>query len=115
MDIGRHAMRSHECPEHRLDLQVDMTMSRHAERRAQQRCIPPLNAHWPDLYSETEYDGRGGQVRHFSKRSIRVIAQLEGSGPARSLARYFDAFKVVSNESGQTITIGHRTRRVRRR
>ena len=92
-----------------------MTMSRHAEKRAQERGIPPLIADWLDLYGETEYDGRGGEVRYFSRKSIRTIKRVVGSGPVRHLASYFNAFKVVSGNDGQTITIGHRTKRIRRR
>lgn len=92
-----------------------MTMSRHAGKRAQQRSIPPVIADWLDLYGETEYDGRGGEFRYFSRKSIRAIERIAGSGPVRHLAGYFKTFKVVSSKDGQTITIGHRTKRIRRR
>lgn len=90
-------------------------MSRHAEKRAKERGIPPLIADWLDVFGETEYDGRGGEVRYFSRKSIRTIKRVVGSAPVRHLASYFNAFKVVSSKDGETITIGHRTKRIRRR
>lgn len=91
-----------------------MTHSQHAIRRSQQRGIPPLIDQWLDEYGEAQYDGHGGVVRYFSRRSIRAMEQGFGREPVRRMWEYLDAYKVESSHDGQTITVGHKTKRFRR-
>ena len=89
--------------------------SDHAKTRAQQRGIPPLIEQWLDEFGEIEYDGRGGVVRYFSRRSIRAMERVFGSLPVRRMSQYFDAYKVESSRDSTVITVGYRRRRVRRK
>jgi hypothetical protein len=89
--------------------------SHHAARRAQQRCIPPLISQWLDAYGEEAYDGRGGVVRFFSRRSVREMERSFGRAPVARLSEYLDCYKVESSRDGTTITVGHRTKRIHRR
>lgn len=92
-----------------------MNMCSHAAVRAQQRCIPPLVAQWLDQFGEERYDGHGGVLRYFSRASIRAMERAFGRAPVRKLAEYFDAYQVESSHDGHVITIGHRTKRIKRR
>lgn len=91
-----------------------MSRTAHAERRAQQRAIPPLIEQWLEEFGEEHYDGRGGLVRYFSRRSVRAMERRFGSRPVRRMAEYLNAYVVESSRDGTTITIGHRTRRIKR-
>lgn len=88
--------------------------TKHAEIRAQQRCIPPLVDQLLDLYGQEEYDGHGAVVIYLNKNSIRNMEKDLGRRPVSRLAEWFDAYKVKSVD-GRTITVGHRTRRVWRK
>ncbi len=88
--------------------------TRHAELRAQQRGIPPMIDQWLDLYGHEEHDGHGGIVVYLDKKSIRHIEKDFGRRPVARMSEWFDAYKVKAL-NGETITIGHRTRRIRRK
>lgn len=90
-------------------------VTKHAEVRRQQRCIPPLIDQWLDQYGEERYDGRGGIIRFFSRASIRSMERAFGRAPVRKLSEYLNAYKVESNKDGCTITIGHRYKRIIRK
>jgi hypothetical protein len=80
----------------------------------QQRGIPPLIELWLDEFDEEQYDGHGGVRRYFSHKSIRATERVFGREPVRRMAEYLDAFKVESGRDGQTLTLGHQTKRIRR-
>jgi hypothetical protein len=88
--------------------------TRHAQLRAQQRGFPPLIDQWLDLYGQEEYDGHGGVIVYLNKASIRHMERDMGRRPVARMSEWFDAYKVRAL-SGETITIGHRTGRVRRK
>lgn len=86
----------------------------HAQIRAQQRGIPPLVSQLLDLYGQEEHDGHGAVILYLNKLSIRNMERDLGRRPVARLSEWFDAFK-VKGPDGQTITIGHRTRHLRRK
>lgn len=92
-----------------------MYRTNHAQERAQQRAIPLLIEDWLDAYGEEEFDGKGARVVYFSKKSIRDMERAFGRRPVRKLAEWWDVYKVEDLETSQTITIGRRFRRLRRR
>ena len=65
--------------------------TRHAEIRAQQRCIPPMVDQLLDLYGQEEHDGHGAVVLYLSKHSIRSMERDMGRRPVARLAEWFDA------------------------
>lgn len=88
--------------------------TRHADIRAQQRCIPPMMDQMLDLYGQEEHDGHGAVILYLSKDSIRHMERDLGRRPVSRLAEWFDAYKVKTLD-GLTITVGHRTRRLWRK
>ena len=94
---------------------TSMMSTRHAQMRMQQRGIPPLIEQWLDEFGEEQYDGHGGVRRYFSRKSIRAMERAFGRQPVRRMAGYLDAFKVESSHDGTTLTLGHQTKRLRRR
>lgn len=88
--------------------------SKHAEIRAQQRCIPPFCEELLDRYGEEQYDGHGAVVVYLTKESIRRMERDLGRRPVARLSEYFGAYKVRATD-GTTITVGHRTRRIWRK
>lgn len=88
--------------------------TKHAITRAQQRGIPPLISQWLDMFGEEKFDGHGGVIRFFSRRSIREMERDFGREPLRRMSEYMDAYKVVSSHDGYTITLGHIFKRLRR-
>lgn len=91
-----------------------MKHTQHAMLRAQQRCIPPMVDQLLDLYGQEEYDGHGAVILYLNKKSIKNMERDLGRRPVSRLAEWFDAYKVKSTD-GHTITVGHRTRRLRRK
>jgi len=70
---------------------------------------------WLDDFGEEQFDGRGGIVRYFSRRSKRELERTCGRTIVARLAEFLDCYKVEATNDGSTITLGHRTRRVVRR
>lgn len=91
-----------------------MSQTKHAAIRAQQRGIPPMIDQLLDLYGQEEHDGHGAVTLYLSKKSIRTMERDLGRSPVSRLAEWFDAYKIRSMD-GHTITVGHRTRRLRRK
>lgn len=90
-------------------------LTKHANTRAQQRGIPPLIITLLDTYGREKYDGHGGVVHYFDKKSVRQMERDMGRSPVRMLiTEWRNAYKVVSNSDGRTITTGFRTTRIRR-
>lgn len=86
----------------------------HAHIRAQQRGIPPLIDQMLNLFGHKQYDGHGGVVVYFNKRSIQNLERQLGKVLSRQVSEWRDTYKVVATGDGETITIGHRYKRVRR-
>lgn len=91
--------------------------TKHAQTRAQQRGIPPLIDQLIDDYGAEQYDGHGGVIRYLDKGSLRAMERDMGREPVRRLfgGEWRDAYKVADARTGETITCGHRTQRIRRK
>jgi hypothetical protein len=89
--------------------------TKHARDRAQHRGIPPFIDQILDLYGSEQYDGHGGVIIYLDKKSIRSMERDMGREPVRRFAEWHNAYKVKSSIDGQTITIGHRHARIRRK
>lgn len=90
--------------------------TKHAEIRAQQRCIPPVIHQWLDEFGEEAYDGHGGVKVFFSSRSIDRMKRQLGPHFVEFIARWLSrAYRVESSHDGTALTCGWRHRRVRRR
>jgi hypothetical protein len=65
-----------------------------------------------DQYGQEEYGGHGARILYFNKNSIKNMERDLGRRPVSRLAEWFGTYKVISRD-GRTITLGHRTRRLR--
>lgn len=94
---------------------LEPTLTKHAASRAQQRGIPPLIEQWLDEFGDEEFDGKGAVLIYFSRKSMRAMQRAFGREPIRRMSEYLDAYKVESSHDGRIITVGHRSKRMRRR
>ena len=86
----------------------------HAKARAQQRALPPIVDRLLDEFGERSHDGHGAIQVYFSHRSIRCMERSLGRRPVAKMSEYLDAYRVEDSHDGTTITVGHRSRRMRR-
>lgn len=84
--------------------------TQHAHVRSQQRGVPPLIQDWLLDYGEEQYDGHGGILRYFSKKSLRRMERDMGKAPLKRLSEYFRCYLVESHD-GHVITVGKRYKR----
>ena len=84
----------------------------HAQKRAQQRGIPPFIDELLDLYGREQHDGRGGDILFFYKQSIRALERDMGRNPVSRLAEWLRSYKVVTTSYEKTITNGKLFHRV---
>lgn len=90
------------------------TCSRKAAHRSQQLGVPPLIRTWLLDYGDESFDGHGGIVRHFTRRSLRRMECELGAAPLKRMHEYFRCYLVQSNADGSIITVGklHHKQRV---
>ena len=99
---------------HENDMHGTPPNTDHTQRRAQQRCIPPLINEWLDRFGEESHDGRGAVIRYFSKRSRRTMERQIGREPVHRLADKLHAYRVEDASTGSILTCGYRTKPIRR-
>ena len=88
-----------------------MNYSQHAQIRCQQRAIPPLICQWlREFGAETE--SHGAIKRFFDHAAKRRLAAVVGAQVVDRLGNLLNAYLVEGEE--QVITVGHRTRRIKR-
>lgn len=86
----------------------------HATIRAQQRGVPPLIDELLDRYGYELHDHHGAVVVFFNKDSRRSMERELGKRAVACFDRWMNAYKVRSSD-GCTVTLGHRTKRIKRR
>lgn len=91
-----------------------MSRANHATVRAVQRGIPPLVDTLLETYGKEQHDGHGAVILYLNKKSIRNMERDFGRRPVARLSEWLDAYKVRAAD-GQTITVGHRYRRIWRK
>ena len=93
---------------------MQLTLSKHAIVRAQQRGIPIHVVDWLLLYGSHEHDKRGCVFHYFDRRGRdRLTHDLHGVHMAE-LSKHLNSYAVLSRD-GTVVTIGHRTHRVNRK
>jgi len=88
-----------------------MKYSRHAEKRQQQRNIPPLIVNWLLDYGSRE-SSHGEEIVYFTKRDRRLLEKDFGRVVTKRLSDFLDAYLVTDGKT--IITVGHRYNRVKR-
>ena len=91
------------------------SLSRHAGARALQRNVPPIVIQWLEQFGEEEFDGRGGVVRYFSRKSRRQLERTLGRRFVADVQKYLNRYLVESAIDGAIITTGVRFRPIRHR
>jgi hypothetical protein len=91
-----------------VDKVIDTPLTMHATVRSQQRGVPPLVRDWLLLFGDERFDGHGGLIRYFSRRSVRQLERAVGSQPVRRMSEYMSAYLVEGSKDGRIITIGKR-------
>ena len=91
-----------------------ITHTHHAAVRAQQRAIPPFVEFVLDESGDRLYDGRGGILSFFSRRSIRRMERCWGRRPVAKMSEYLSVYRVEDSRNGTVITVGHRSKRMKR-
>ena len=86
------------------------TLTTHAEKRCQQRGIPPLIIEWLLDFGTPVYS-RGAEIYHFDKKSKEAIKRYAGKRILSTLDQYMDAYLIFA--AGRVITVGHRYKRIR--
>lgn len=82
------------------------TMSRHADKRAQQRAIDKVALPLLLAYGEREFDGKGG-IRYLM--TATALATLRRAvGHTKQVEALAGVYAVVSAENQTVITMGHR-------
>lgn len=89
-------------------------ITNHAIKRIKQRCVPPIIEQWLDEFGENQHDHHGAIKRYFSHNSIKRMKKVLGSQFVQHNSRWFNTYKIDSTTDGSTITIGWRTKRIRK-
>lgn len=89
--------------------------SKHFLVRVQQRGLCGEVVGLLKRYGARQYDGHGGVIRYFDKRSRKQIERDYGAGFLHRLGHANDAYLVESACDGGSITAGHRYKRLKRK
>ena len=90
-----------------------LTMTNHARTRIQQRGIPEVVVESLLDYGRESYDHHGSRVVYFDRRARAELRRTFGNETYRRIEARLDAYAVV-DQSGEIVTVGHRTRRINR-
>jgi hypothetical protein len=89
------------------------SMTHHAQARLQQRGIPPTVVESLLDFGHETHDHRGSRIVYFDHRARRQLRRQVGIESYKRIESHLDAYAVVT-DTGEVITVGHRTRRINR-
>ncbi len=81
-----------------------MTLTRHAQVRAQQRCIPPLIVDWLLAYG-TRQSSHAAERVVFDKRARRALGRGVGPTVVKQMSRFMNTAIVVDPATDEVITV----------
>lgn len=87
-----------------------MSLSRHAQKRLQQRGIPEAFVDVLMDFGVTQHIRHGAEVVYLRRKERRMLRNCLA---ARELPRHFQNAYLVVSTDGQIITAGHRNARVK--
>tara|TARA_R110000751_G_scaffold71441_12_gene145038 strand:+ start:1715 stop:2014 length:300 start_codon:yes stop_codon:yes gene_type:complete len=94
------------------ELHLPVTYTEHARKRCQQRSIPDFMIDLLLRYGSCKRSFRADRL-YFDHQSRRaLVADKGGAREMKTIERWLNIYAVVS-DSGQLITAGHRTKRLR--
>lgn len=89
-----------------------LTMTQHARTRLQQRGIPQAALENLLDFGSEVHDHRGCRIVYFDRHARAQLRAACGKNTYKRLETYLDAYAVVG-DSGEVVTVGHRTRHIR--
>jgi hypothetical protein len=90
-----------------------LTMTHHAQARLQQRGIPHDVIENLLDFGHEAHDHRGSRIVYFDHRARQQLRRQVGTESYKRIEPHLDAYAVVA-DTGEVITVGHRTRRINR-
>jgi len=91
-----------------------LTFSLHAERRMRQRGIPPLIVDLLYHFGAVERSHRAERLL-FNKPAKARLSRALGARSMAIIEKWMSVYAVVSDETGELITVGHRRHRFKRK
>lgn len=88
-------------------------LTHHAQARLQQRGIPPKVLDSLLDFGHEAHDHHGSRIVYFDHRARRQLRRQVGTESYKRIEPHLDAYAVVA-DTGEVITVGHRTRRIHR-
>ena len=88
-----------------------LAMTHHAQTRLQQRGIPESVLENLLDYGNEAHDHRGSLILYFDRRARAQLREACGRNSYKRIESHLDAYAVLG-DSGEIITVGHRTRRI---
>jgi hypothetical protein len=93
---------------------ADVSLTRHAAGRCQQRSVPPIIVDWLLNYGARVRADGGAEIVFFDKRALRALERSTGPGIVARLSDVVRGTYAIVADDGAVITVGHRYRRVER-
>jgi hypothetical protein len=90
-----------------------LTMTHHAQTRLQQRGIPHNVIENLLDFGHEAHSHNGSRIVYFDHRARQQLRRQVGTESYKRIEPYLDAYAVVA-DTGEVITVGHRTRRINR-
>ena len=91
---------------------MNMTLTKHAQKRIVKRGIPPLIVDWLMTYGNQASADDGANLHYFDKKCRKKLKSNIGSLPYHLLEDQMNCYLV--EKDGVVITVGHRYKKVRR-
>jgi hypothetical protein len=90
-----------------------LSMTHHAQARLQQRGIPPDVVENLLDFGHEAHSHNGSRIVYFDHRARQQLRRQVGPESYKRIESHLDAYAVVA-DTGEVITVGHRTRRINR-
>jgi hypothetical protein len=90
-----------------------LSMTHHAQARLQQRGIPRTVVESLLDFGHEAHDHHGSRIVYFDHRARQQLHQQVGMESFKRIEPHLDTYVVVA-DTGEIITVGHRTRRINR-
>ncbi len=94
---------------------MDLAFTLHAEKRMQQRGIPPLVVELLEQFGTPTRCPGGAERLTFDKRAKARLRRAVGARGLAIVDRWLGIYTVVSDETGEVVTAAHRRHRFKRK
>jgi hypothetical protein len=88
-----------------------LTMTHHAQARLQQRGIPHNVIENLLDFGHEAHSHNGSRIVYFDHRARQQLRRQVGPESYKRIESHLDAYAVIA-DTGEIITVGHRTRRI---